>query len=105
MSAIRGLAPEYLDSDVQRPEGGHHRHTRLMWLVRELLITLGEDPDREGLLDTPGRVATAYGTLLEGYDRELAQELTVFENAHGYDDIIVSGGIAFYSTCEHHLLP
>ena len=80
-------------------------HQKLTLLVRELLLTLGEDPSRAGLVETPERVATAYGKLLEGYTRELAQEITVFENTHGYDDLVVSGGIEFYSTCEHHLLP
>lgn len=78
---------------------------KLVKAVRELLISLGEDVEREGLRDTPKRVARAYAEILEGYSRSLKDEITVFQNTSGYDDIIYSGPIDFYSTCEHHLLP
>ena len=74
-------------------------------LTRELLIALGEDPDREGLKKTPERVAKSYSKLLEGYTRSFASEITVFENVYNYNNIISSGHIDFVSLCEHHLLP
>ncbi len=74
-------------------------------LVKELIKELGEDPNREGLSKTPERVAKSFQRLFGGYDRSLKDELTVFANNHSYDDIIYSGAINFFSTCEHHLLP
>lgn len=74
-------------------------------LVKELIKELGEDSSREGLRDTPKRVAGAYRKLFGGYERSLENELTVFKNNHKYDDIVYSGAINFFSTCEHHLLP
>jgi GTP cyclohydrolase IA len=72
-------------------------------LTRQLLEALGEDPNREGLLKTPARVARAYTKLFEGYRRSFRDEITVFNNEYGYDDIVYSGQISFFSTCEHHL--
>lgn len=66
---------------------------------------LGENPKREGLVETPKRVATAWEKILEGYSRDFKSEIKVFENSSGYDGIITSGNIEFFSTCEHHLLP
>jgi GTP cyclohydrolase I len=74
-------------------------------IIKELLVELGEDPQREGLAKTPQRVAKSFKTLFGGYDRDLGKELTLFENKYNYDDIIYSGSINFFSTCEHHLLP
>jgi GTP cyclohydrolase I len=74
-------------------------------LISELLLAVGEDPKREGLKDTPERVARAYAEVLNGYARSLKEEITVFKNTHNYDDIVYSGKIRFFSTCEHHLQP
>lgn len=74
-------------------------------IIKALLIEIDGNPEREGLLDTPRRVATSYGKLLEGYGRSLEEEMTVFNNEHGYDELVYSGDINFFSTCEHHLLP
>jgi GTP cyclohydrolase I len=72
--------------------------------VRELLIAIGEDPDRDGLLATPGRVARMFGEVLAGASQEPAQHLTTtFEADH--DEIVLVRDIAFSSMCEHHLLP
>ncbi len=79
--------------------------TNVEKLIYRLLSELESNPDREGLWDTPSRVAKAYAETLSGYDRSLASEMTVFKNEYGYKDIIYSGKINFYSTCEHHLLP
>lgn len=74
-------------------------------IIRQLLSEFGEDLTREGLKKTPDRVARAYSEILGGYRRSLKDEITVFENTHHYDDLIYSGKIRFFSTCEHHLLP
>ena len=72
--------------------------------VRSLLRALGEDPDREGLRDTPDRVARMYGELLAGREEDPADHLgRVFEAR--YDEIVLVRNIDFYSLCEHHLLP
>ena len=73
--------------------------------VLQILSALGEDPRREGLLDTPKRVAKAYAEMLEGYTRDLQSEMTVFDNSSGYDDLVISAKIDFNSMCEHHMLP
>ncbi|MCA9694463.1 MAG: GTP cyclohydrolase I FolE [Nannocystaceae bacterium] len=79
--------------------------TEIERLIRALLTTFGEDTAREGLQATPTRVANTYEKLLEGYRRSFSEELTTFDNVHGYTDLITSGRIDFVSLCEHHLLP
>lgn len=72
--------------------------------VRELLLAVGEDPDREGLLDTPKRVAKAYAEQFSGLHTEPDEVLsTVFEERHG--ELVLMRDIEMYSTCEHHLVP
>ena len=72
--------------------------------VRELLLAVGEDPDREGLRRTPNRVARAYGELLAGLNENPRKHLeTVF--TADYDEIVLLRDIPFASLCEHHLLP
>ena len=74
-------------------------------LIRELLGKLGEDPEREGLRETPRRVAEAYTFLTKGYHDnidELVNEAIFNEN---YDEMVLVDNIDFYSLCEHHLLP
>ncbi len=73
-------------------------------LITGLLKALGEDPAREGLRETPERVAKSYATLLGGYNEDPKKLVTVFDN-EGYDEMIIAKDIDFYSTCEHHLLP
>ena len=74
--------------------------------VREILIAIGEDPDREGLRDTPARVARSWAELFAGYQQDPADVLvTTFGDVEGYDDLILLKDIPFYSTCEHHMLP
>ncbi|MFE0579143.1 MULTISPECIES: GTP cyclohydrolase I FolE [unclassified Streptomyces] len=72
--------------------------------VRELLIAVGEDPDREGLLETPARVARAYREILAGMWQEPEDVLTtVFDLGH--DEMVLVKDIEIVSLCEHHLLP
>ena len=74
--------------------------------VRVLLRWAGDDPEREGLLDTPKRVVNAYRELFAGYDADIEDVLgTTFEEVAGYDDIVVVRDIPFFSHCEHHMLP
>jgi GTP cyclohydrolase IA len=74
--------------------------------VRTLLKWIGEDVDREGLLDTPKRVAKAYGELFSGYDQDPSAELgRTFEEVGGYDDMVLVKDISFHSHCEHHMVP
>jgi GTP cyclohydrolase I len=74
--------------------------------VRTLLRWAGEDPAREGLRDTPARVASAYREWFAGYDTDPADYLRrTFEEVGGYDEMIVLRDIAFASHCEHHMAP
>lgn len=74
--------------------------------VRVLLRWAGDDPSREGLLDTPKRVVKAYDELFKGYTQDAeAQLATVFEEVEGYDDMVLVKDIPFTSHCEHHMVP
>jgi GTP cyclohydrolase I len=74
--------------------------------VRTLIRWAGDDPDREGLLDTPGRVTRSYKELFQGYEVEPRQYLErTFEEVGGYDQMVVLKDIRFVSFCEHHMLP
>jgi GTP cyclohydrolase IA len=77
---------------------------RIERAIREILHAIGEDPDREGLKDTPARVARAYEFLFAGLHVDPTQQLTVgFQEDH--HEMVLLRNIPFYSTCEHHLLP
>ncbi len=79
-------------------------HPRVQRLVRELLEAIGEDPNREGLLDTPRRVADMYTELFEGVESDPGENLRVtFEVVH--DEMVMVRDIPFTSLCEHHLVP
>ncbi len=79
-------------------------HPRVQRLVRELLEAIGEDPNREGLLDTPRRVADMYTELFEGVEGDPGEHLRVtFEVVH--DEMVMVRDIPLYSVCEHHLVP
>jgi GTP cyclohydrolase I len=74
--------------------------------VRTLLQWAGDDPTREGLIDTPRRVADAYGDWFSGYAIEPSEYLRrTFEEVEGYDELIVLRDIEFESHCEHHMAP
>jgi GTP cyclohydrolase I len=79
-------------------------HARAEAAVRELLIAVGEDPDRPGLRETPARVARAYAETFAGLHQDPAEVLsTTFDEDH--DELVLVKDIALYSTCEHHLVP
>lgn len=74
--------------------------------VRTLLRWVGENPGREGLLDTPKRVVKAYEQFFAGYHQDADEILgTVFEEVEGYDDLVLVKDIDFASHCEHHMVP
>jgi GTP cyclohydrolase I len=77
-----------------------------MEAVRTLIAWAGDNPDREGLLDTPKRVVDAYGEWFDGYDGDPSKELSrTFEDVQGYDDVVMLRGIEVESHCEHHMAP
>jgi GTP cyclohydrolase I len=79
-------------------------HDRAAAAVRELLIALGEDPDREGLRETPGRVARAYAELTSGMHQRAEDVLTTTFDI-GHDEMVLVKDIELWSMCEHHLVP
>jgi GTP cyclohydrolase I len=89
------------DKPLQRPS-----REEVEAAVRTLILWAGDDPSREGLVDTPMRVAKAYEQLFKGYRENPADILDkVFEEVEGYRDIVLVRDIAFYSHCEHHIVP
>src|SRR5437773_6333765 len=74
-------------------------------LIRRLLAEMGEDPTREGLLDTPKRVEKAFKFLTSGYDADIDQVLNNALFAVDYSEMVIVKDVDFYSLCEHHLLP
>ncbi|MGZ4575538.1 MAG: GTP cyclohydrolase I FolE [Mycobacteriaceae bacterium] len=79
-------------------------HQRAAAAVRELLLACGEDPDRQGLVDTPARVARAYEEMFAGLYTDPDEVLsTTFDEGH--DELVLVKDIPMYSTCEHHLVP
>ena len=74
--------------------------------VRTLIAWAGDDPNREGLLDTPRRVVNAYREYFKGYERDAEEALSrTFTDVSGYDDIVMLRDIEFHSHCEHHIAP
>src|ERR1700710_1205386 len=97
---VQPISPGEDDGAARRP----YDAKRAEDAVRELLIAIGEDPERDGLRDTPSRVARAYAEQFAGL-RQRPQDVlaTVFDADH--DEMIVVRDIEVYGTCEHHLLP
>ncbi len=79
-------------------------HERIKRAVREILAAIGEDPDREGLLETPARVARMYAEMFSGLHQDPKVHLQK-AFTEKYDEIVLIRDIAFNSVCEHHLLP
>lgn len=77
---------------------------RIQNAVREILIAVGEDPDRDGLLETPKRVANMYEEIFAGLTEDPKQHIKLF-NEQSNDEMVIVKDIPFYSMCEHHLLP
>ncbi|MCV0396779.1 MAG: GTP cyclohydrolase I FolE [Rhizobiaceae bacterium] len=110
---VKSLRPFKNDNDdasplARRDESPRERpsQSEVEEAVRTLLRWTGDDPDREGLIDTPRRVAAAYRELFGGYDRDPAEELgRTFEEVAGFDDLVIERDIHFHSHCEHHMVP
>ena len=79
-------------------------YPRIERAVREILLAIGEDPEREGLRETPTRVARMYGEIFAGLHQDVEKSIKIFHEKD-HDEMILVGDIPFYSVCEHHLLP
>ena len=77
---------------------------RIEAAVRELLLAIGEDPDREGLQETPRRVAEMYGEIFSGLEEDPKSHLKIFTETQ-HDEMVTVRDIPLYSMCEHHLMP
>ena len=77
---------------------------RIEMAVREILLAIGENPDREGLKETPRRVANMYEEIFAGLEEDPQTHVKIF-NEESPDEMVVVRDIPFYSMCEHHLLP
>lgn len=77
---------------------------RIEAAVREILLAVGEDPDREGLVETPRRVAQMYAEVLGGIHQDPHEHVKIFDQP-GHDEMVTVRDIPLYSMCEHHLLP
>lgn len=78
---------------------------RIEKAVREILIAIGENPDREGLVDTPKRIARMYEEIFGGLGKDPKDHLQVFFQEENHEELVLVKDIPFYSTCEHHLVP
>lgn len=95
------VASESETDKVERPS-----REEVEQAVRILIAWTGDDPDREGLVDTPSRVAKAFKELYGGYEMDPDHDLTrTFEEVGGYEDIVLVRDIPFFSHCEHHMVP
>lgn len=78
---------------------------RIEKAVREILYAIGEDPDREGLVDTPKRMARMYEEIFAGLSEDPKKHLEVYFQEEKYEELVLVKDIPFYSVCEHHLVP
>jgi GTP cyclohydrolase IA len=102
-SKVSGLRAVTLKNGARRPRPSREEAEAA---VRTLLEFAGDDPDREGLKGTPGRVTRAYAEYFSGYDTDPVELLKrTFEETDGYDEIVVLRDIRFESHCEHHMAP
>lgn len=98
---ISGSYADYLESEQV---GSRIDQPRIRAAVREILLVIGEDPDRSGLKDTPARVARAYAEIFTGLHQDPSDLMaTTFDIGHA--EMVMVKDIPFYSTCEHHLVP
>jgi len=100
------INPRVVASDAAAQIDGKPSREEAEEAVRTLLRWAGEDPTREGLLDTPKRVTKAYGQWFKGYGEDPADMLQrTFDEVEGYDEIVALCNIRFESYCEHHMAP
>jgi GTP cyclohydrolase IA len=97
---------DHADGDIVAPSPKIPVPTEVSEAIRTLIRWTGDDPSREGLLDTPERVARAWKEYCQGYNEDPSHHLSrVFEEVGGYDEIVLLNGIPFQSHCEHHMAP
>ncbi len=103
-AVIKKIMPQ--SAYMEKPVTDRPSQAEVEAAVRTLLRWTGDNPDREGLVDTPTRVAKAYREMFGGYDMCPAEELgRTFEEVAGYDDLVLVKDIKFHSHCEHHMVP
>lgn len=78
---------------------------RIEKAVSEILIAIGENPDREGLVDTPKRIANMYEEIFSGLSEDPEKHLEIYFEKEKYEELVLVKDIPFYSVCEHHLVP
>ncbi|WP_297697072.1 GTP cyclohydrolase I FolE [Phenylobacterium sp.] len=106
MDAIRDRTLVGSDADLDLEAVKRPTREEAMAAVRTLIAWAGDDPRREGVIDTPKRVVDAFGEWFEGYNLDPAVELSrTFEDVQGYDDIVMLRDIEVESHCEHHMAP
>ena len=106
MTAEKHLNVAKLAANEARAAGDKPSRDEAEKAVRTLIRWAGDDPDREGLVDTPKRVAKAYEEFFAGYDADPTEILQrTFEETDGYDEIVVLKDIRLESHCEHHMVP
>src|SRR6476660_1319942 len=94
------------DGDLVEPSPACEVPKNVAEAVRTMIRWAGDDPDREGLLDTPGRVVRAYEEFFAGYAQDPSEVLSrTFSEVEGYDEMVVMTDIRFESHCEHHMVP
>ena len=92
-------------SDIEAKLESKIDRGRIEKAVREIIEALGEDPDREGLLETPERVAAFYAEVFDGLHRDPGDVVDAFFGEEHYQEIVMVREIPFYSMCEHHFVP
>jgi GTP cyclohydrolase I len=101
---VTALSASDLEDDEALPPPAPVDQPRIEAAVREILLAIGEDPDRDGLIDTPARVARMYAEVTGGLHEDPDQHLQVtFDACH--DEMVMVRDIPLYSLCEHHLVP
>jgi len=101
---MQGSISGEVDEPSTKPPATGVDHARIERAVREILAAVGEDPDREGLLETPARVARMYAELFSGLHDDPRAHLKKFFTEK-YDEVVLVKDISFNSMCEHHMLP
>jgi len=106
MDAMVNALPSESEEDKAKKKRPRPTREEAEAAVRTLLMWAGDDPDREGLIETPQRVVKAYREMFAGYDMDPHEVLDrTFEEVAGYDDIVLVKDISFHSHCEHHMVP
>lgn len=101
VSLKKGAAATPANTLIERPTREEAEQA-----VRTLIAWAGDDPSREGMLETPARVARAYDELFSGYEKDVTEILSkTFRDVGGYDDVVLVKDIPFFSHCEHHMVP